>query len=197
MIPFRRGSVFGLIAIILLAFSGCVENQTDTQAPGAFNIPVPIPGNYIQNSAIGNTKIASSSVNDTQLAANAIRYNLTTNSTETTVTGTTLLPVLTNGSITVSRDSALIITFSASAKVSANNSSYIQIQVNNVSSTPTLVKGIAKVSTATNYGAISFTFYNSSVPAGTYIISPFTNVSDANGISYMNNVSLVTIALPK
>lgn len=188
--------VFSLAAIILL--SGCIDTPED-KTPAGMSIPVPIQRNYIQDSAINTDKIADSTiatadiadnaVNDSKLSSNAIVTNFTQNNTEIGVTGTTLINASTPGKITTNRTSALTITFSGQVK--SGGISHAILLLNNVEQAP----GTIILTGDGNYNSTSFTWYNTSIGAGTHNIWFRANTS-AGTLNLLNS-SLVTIAYPR
>lgn len=190
----KRGAAILILLALILLFSGCIETPAaDTQAPGAQVIPIPIPGSYI----------GAAQIKDTNLAANAIPYNVTYNSSRGTVTGVTFSPIKNNGSITVNRTSFVTVQWSGeidiigTAATAMSNSSYMIIQLGGVNMTPTPVIIATNGSDYTpNNATRTILVYNTSVAAGTYSVVPYINGSAATTVVTFGKNILVTMAYP-
>lgn len=217
---FKRGAAILVMVALIISFSGCLS---DTPAPGAQAIPVPIPAAYIQDGAItsakigsiavnnsqiaantvNNTQIRTNAINDTQLAANALPYNITTNTTTGFFLGTSFQPIFNNGSITINRTSMVVVQWSGEVGVNgtggslSGNSSYMIIQLGtiNMSSVPykLVTNGTETPTTSTSRTVVA---YNASVAPGTYTIVPWVNGSVANTNVTIGRNVMVTIAYP-
>jgi len=147
----------------------------------------------IANNAVTTSKIANYAVTNIKLAANAIPFNSTyrvdqlskTTSTWENVTGTSV-------TITLKRNSTLLIMFSTEASVSsASTSIKWRAKVNGTTALP----GEIWLQPATNYwSGVSYNFYEQDVNAGVYQVYIEWSVSVDTG--YINDRTLIVIALP-
>ncbi len=177
--------IVALVATIIL--SGCLgpspQPPAPTPAPAGQMIPVPIPGNYFQNSSVTSAK----------LAGNSTVFNFTSNLTASSVTGTTFQYIGMNATFTVPKASAVSISYMGLTSHSNANTSYIRACVDNFLTTP----GVVPVAGGSaSWNSTSARWFNSSVAAGTHTVTIEGNSTNAAGVlSYYNN-SLMVIAYP-
>lgn len=198
---FRKGIVATLLIVVALFLSGCITPvpepiptpaPTDEQTPGAFNLPIPIPADRY---------LKPQSIVDTNFAPNTIPFNITYNSTASILTGTGLRQQIANGSITLNRTSALIVTVALDVKTAAGNNAYLQARLNDSTGAPAgsngsvMLPGQRFFGQFTDYNSTTVIFYNKSVKAGTYSVELYGNSSSTGAINF-GNVTVYTQSLP-
>ena len=161
----------------------------------------------IADGAVTTAKIADGAVTNLKLASGAIPYNVThsTTSETTSSTGFVDMPDMAVN-ITLTRNSTLIIMFSAEAWVTgpdpADYALYVRAMVNTTQANPVSDYLIFTTSSRFSgpgepaYESHSYTFYNPNVVAGTYPVKIQWRLWSGTTVGHVNERTLTVIALP-
>lgn len=151
----------------------------------------------LANGAVTSIKIADCAVTDVKLAAGAIPHNVTSSVTTETTTSTSFVDMLgMSVNITLSRNSTLIIMFTAgTAKVWASgNYLYARAMVNSTQAEP--VSDYIILTGSTVWSTHSITFYSQNVGPGNYTIKIQWRVWVGTSSGEVQDRTLTVIALP-
>ncbi len=173
----RRVIISLIIAGILVAISGCVPPEPPAPVEMGISIPIPITSNY--------------------LAANIIPVNVTVNTSGATLNGIAFMPIYNNGSITVTRNSTLVVQWSGEIGVNGTYSSYMLIQLGgvNMTASPQIITSNTN-DTYSVFDTRAVVVYNASVSSGTYSIVPYVNGSSASAVITIGRNVLIATAYP-